>query len=434
MGVSPDVHEYIYANVGEALVTSPDADEYVYENIGFPRPIQSLSIEYVYENTGANSPLVADTTEYVYENIAYLSILPFGKPHIYLPLVDPAGNLLTYADVTFIDVTTGLPSTAALYRTSDSLARMVANPVTFIPGIVDIWVDDPARFDLTITGPNGYANTFRGIDLAPSPNSSAKATHYTHFDTAPLVGRVMLSDGTTQYWDYLPQIAAHQHPGAEAGSVRLDLGDGPADTTIDQTWVGDAPGDTAANATSLSMFGSGAEVSAGTTHATLLGSQTHALVEDAVTPDRGVAIGHNSEVAAPDAVSLGANTGQTGVDGPITLPSNSSDVMDVYIDLTQISLRNCIFSVDESDIGTAVDIPSVPLGVTNPLWLRGDTAIPGNLVTSADVQIGASGSTVGFYGQPGAVTTTIVAGASDALLSLLSALQAYGLLTIGGGS
>jgi hypothetical protein len=349
--------------------------------------------------------------------------MTFSRTHIYLPALTPTGDLLAYADVTFVDSVTGVLTTSALYRTNNPSDIPLHNPVTFLPSIIDIWCDDPTRFDLVITGPHGYSNTIRGVDFMPAPAEVTRAAVYNEFTTPPLTGRVLLSNGTIQYWDYLNLVAPHNHDGAMAGSTRLDLGDGAADTSIDQTWVGDAAGGSATDASNSSAVGADADPSA--KQVTLLGQGTLATTVG-VPGDRSVAVGR-AAFAAADSVSVGSASGQS-VLATTSLPLNSSVVLDVYVNPTSVGLRNAFTSATASEIGNAIAKPAVPGGVTNPLWLRGDASIPGRLLSSANAQLGGAANILACFGQAGATKATIPTGATGALASLLTALRAYGLI------
>jgi hypothetical protein len=135
------------------------------------------------------------------------------RTHINFPAVTPTGDLLAFVDVTFLDADTGLPSAAALYRTNGPDDVALSSPVTFVPGVIDIWCDDPIRFDLVVSGPNGYRNVIRGVDLMPSPEIIARSAPgvYNEFTDGPHPGQVLMSDGTSVTWQNLVVIVAHYH-------------------------------------------------------------------------------------------------------------------------------------------------------------------------------------------------------------------------------
>ena len=164
--------------------------------------------------------------------------IPTARTHVYLPLTTPAGDLLPYADVTFLETGTSVINTKPLYRSADPSAYPIPNPATFLPAIVDIWCDSPVRLDLVIKGQDGYRGEMLGVDLLPSPENIAKAAVLNQISNAPQPNQVLLSDGTHQYWDYLLLIAAHDHDGIPAGSTQLDLGDTQMNPYTNQTWVG----------------------------------------------------------------------------------------------------------------------------------------------------------------------------------------------------
>jgi hypothetical protein len=141
------------------------------------------------------------------------SSIPIARTHVNFPAVTPTGDLLTYVDVVFLDAETGLPSTAALYRTNGPDDVALTSPITFVPGVVDIWCDDPVRFDMVVSGPNGYRNVIRGVDLMPSPENIARSAPgvYNEFTDGPHPGQVLMSDGTSVTWQNLVVVVAHYH-------------------------------------------------------------------------------------------------------------------------------------------------------------------------------------------------------------------------------
>lgn len=356
------------------------------------------------------------------------SAIPLARPHVHLPVVLPNGDSLSYCDVLVNDPDTSLPSTAALYRSGDPYAEPVANPITFEPGTIDLWVDDPARVNLVISGPDGYRATLRGIDLMPSPeNIALTAVPNEAFDTQSLVGRVLLSDGVTSYWSYLPQITAHQHDGSMTGSTRLDLGTGTADAAVGQTWVGSNAGYSTGGQYSSAL---GAETDPLGEYATLLGQGALAYQNGILNGDRSVAVGR-AVYAAQDAVSVGAASvwGSDAVTS-VTLPFNSDGLYaDVQTDVDHLWLRNGNVNVNRTDLGTADYAWPSLAGITYPIVLTGDVNVPGTLSTTGNAQLAGAASLLAFFEHAGIAKGTVPTGSTGALASLLSALTAYGLLT-----
>ena len=164
--------------------------------------------------------------------------------------------------------------------------------------------------------------------------------------------------------------------------------------------------------------------------ATLLGAGATALYTDAwgIRSNEAVVIGTDA-YATLGSTTIGDGSGQQVVNS-VSLPFNVADELDTYVNPDSLGLRHAFIADTTSEVGTAIAKPAVPAGVSNPLWLRGDTLIPGDLVTSGDVQLAGAADTLSCYGQPGATKGEIASDATGALASLLSALETYGLVIV----
>lgn len=349
------------------------------------------------------------------------------RTHLHLPVTKPNGDLLDYAEVTFLEGSAQVPTEALLYRSNDPDALPQIQPVLFAPGIIDIWCEEPHRFDVQVQGPDGFSALLPGIDLPPAPEDSSTAEVPNAVTEPVSEDRVLLSDGTRQYWGLLDVIAEHQHDGSQPGSTRLDLGLSPADATPNQTWVGADAGATQVDGTASTALGALAEPVG--TQVSVLGQAAAAVPLDGAPGDHAVAIGYNAS-SVLDEVSLGSDAGQDVV-GAVNFPLDTDGVARRYLTTEGTDLRHLVLSTG-TVLGGALPMPPTPAGVTDPLWVLGDARIDGRLEVRGNASVGHSLAQVGFAGAVGAALTMLPAtvGAPAALESLLAALAAYGLVEL----
>lgn len=349
------------------------------------------------------------------------------RTHLHLPVTAPNGDLLDYAEVTFLEGSAQVATSAALYLLDDPQASPQDQPILFAPAIIDIWCDEPHRFDLKVTGPQGFSAIIPGVDLPPAPEQSATTAVPTRIQQPPSEGRVLVSDGTSQYWAFLEVIAPHDHDGTQPGSTRLDLGLSPADAQPNQTWVGAAAGPdaTVADATAASALGAQAEPLG--RHVSVFGQAAATVALAGVAGDDAVALGHNASAVAQE-VSLGSDAGQDVV-GAVNFSLDTDGVARRYLTTEGTDLRHAVLALGTT-LGSARPVPPAPAGVAKPLWLLGDGAVPGSLDVRGDLTLGQVGSTVALAGAAGTVKQPPLEVAQDAppaLASLVAALTALGL-------
>jgi hypothetical protein len=327
-----------------------------------------------------------------------------NRAHVYWPIVTNTGNLVTYARLTFLDADTGQVSDVPIYRAEHD-TDPVPNPVTVSPGIIDVWVDDPTRFDIEVWSPGQFSGVLAGIDLTADPAEVARTTAPASLAGSRQSGQI--PSGTTG-WIYPPLVPVHDHDGAAAGSTVLDPSTHPDDDDPNQTLVGyGTVTATAADQSGSTAFGAGSTSAASGT--TALGRAATAV----------------------DEVTLGA--GSPGVSGTdVTLAALYDGTNPSKVTNAAVTLRSVLADATSTTILGGLPVPGLPAGVTTPFWLAGDVVVFGSLQAPGEVRLGqASTDLVGFYGDPGATQVDIAgSGATGVLASLLAALEAYGLVTV----
>lgn len=287
------------------------------------------------------------------------------RAHLHLPITRPNGDLLLFADVTLLDHSTGQPVYPAAWDGAGEMAQPVAWPITFAPGVVDLWLSEPGRYDLRVIGDSGYATTIRGVDVLPSPGNQVRIPDSKQQVTTAGMPRRWLksSAGSLRFVDP-GLIAAHNHDGAGANSTLIGLLD--SNTTAD-------------------VLGKGVRTDANSAR-----------------------VGFGS-TAPTGGVTLGDHNGTGAAAQQVTLPLDSTGAASGFVNDTVTALRSLRVQ------GTAIGFDGEVL--TQGLSAQGDVVVAG-----------ASG-TVGFFESEGAAKGTVPAGSTGVVASLVAALQAYGLIS-----
>lgn len=337
------------------------------------------------------------------------------RSHIYHPITSATGDLLSYAKVTFVRPGTTDPVEVPLYKSRFG-DEQFTNPAVFVPGTVDVWTDDPLRFDLVVDGDLGFSGVIAGLDANPNPTEVALAAVQQEITgSPPQPGQIL----TGPSWANPVLIAPHNHDGAMAGSTVLDPGSPSADDEINQTWVGYNTDTTAGDTTGASTLGANAKGTGAAALAIGLGASAGA---------HAVAAGEGS-TAGTSGVSLGGAVVESGT-GTVAFPALVSVGSYSKVTSNQVSLRQVQSDAASTKIGTTLAVPATPAGVTYPLWLLADAIVVGSFRAAGDVVVGGSATDlVGCYGSAGTAQPSVTGtGATGALDSLLTALAAYGLI------
>ena len=324
-----------------------------------------------------------------------------GRSHVHIPVTMADGEILLFADVTLQD-DTGRKVTVPVYDGPYEMSRELAWPVTFAPANIDLWIDQPGRFDLHVVGPEGYSTIIRGVDFLPPPEEQVvTAETVPPVSTASHPGRWLRVNGTSDMRFEDPGIISeHTHDGGTANSTLLG-------TSVDSR----------ESTTSLG-YGSSAAGTNGT--AVGVGSTAPAANSTVVGPD---------STASSGSVTLGDNHGIGQPTDSVYLPFGEGGVLDAAVDSDGVLLRSLSSEPLVDSIGSAKAVPgSLPAGATRVAWIRGDL-VTQNLLVEGDVTVGGSSGKVGFYGTQGSNQTASPSGATGVLADLVSALEAYGLIS-----
>lgn len=89
-----------------------------------------------------------------------------ARAHIYRPMLDQQGNLLTDAKVTINESHVSVLLAQPIYPSADS-ATPLSNPMTVTDGILDIWLDTPQRVNIFVESSSDVAPASLILDAHP---------------------------------------------------------------------------------------------------------------------------------------------------------------------------------------------------------------------------------------------------------------------------
>lgn len=228
------------------------------------------------------------------------------RAHLYLPLIDSSGTVFPYASVTLyeadgttLDVNTYVQPTGG---------NPVSFPLFVDPGVLDLWLETPARVQIVAEVANSVRIVLDGIDVLPHPPGIAQAP-------APLTvtgasfpvnqGALMSGAPGEALFQVVDPVGTHEHAGDSSGSVVL-TGESPTDHNPYQSWVGYHAGENTAPASSgASALGNQADVYGSS--ATLLGAgQITAQPSTGSAGDLATVLSSESSTATGNSTVVGA--------------------------------------------------------------------------------------------------------------------------------
>lgn len=400
------------------------------------------------------------------------------RTHIYLPQMDPAGNLALYVDIT-VDVNETL-YTGPLWLDREGLID-VSNPDTFQPGIIDIWAEEPIRADLQVRSPV-RTYTLPGVDFHPHPQEQVRVpkTMLVDADEPPDNSRLLQASDEGARWEFFDPLVAHfHHDGTQSGSTVVSQQAAWNDTEAEQTWLGSASGNDV-----VSAYGSlalGAEANVPGVQTVSVGFWTQRNQNEQA--DYSTAIGYSC-MAGANAVTVGMmvelehaettvlGNGLLGLDdGVFGITCVTGDGFDflfnrVYDHATVVGMPQGVSGTRQIGAGSVflgqataptnpmiwldqTTQPTVVIGAENasavlPSWsfgyvdpdvrapfiLHGTRVDAHALQAADDAVLAGSGKTLAFFDEPGRTKGTIVDnGANASVTALLTALHNMGLLT-----
>lgn len=380
------------------------------------------------------------TSRYTYAHMTVYATVPdvpppppptMGRPHIHLPVTRENGDLLPYVDVTLIDPATGLEVTPTAFTGPQDVDSEVTWPVTFAPSIVDLWLEEPGRYDLRATGASGFATTYRGIDFEPAPANQVSGDGF-QVTNIPMARRWLQSDSPNQARFKDPGlIGPHDHDGNTTHSTTLGHAPDPV-----APWLESRPAQVNSEdyRTSLGYGIFIFEQSSGATDMAVLGAAGTTQATDTTV------VGYGSGAATSGLTMIGDNISPSVPDDAVRMAYNNGGANPAQVDGWDQVLR-CINVWDPdgdsgqvfSSLGYTYDenqALTMPAGIVNrdPIFLRGQ-ARPDSLEVRGNASIGGATGTVGFYGADGATQGPNIADSTDPVITaLVAALKGYGLL------
>lgn len=154
-----------------------------------------------------------------------------SRPHLYVPLVDDAGELLTFALVRIYQEDGATIYGGTLWRDTTSAATWL-NPHNVAPGVVDLYLDGPARlvigYTVDQTQPEKLTEPF---DVFFDP-SEAVLTPTQMLVNDPVVPLGIFQATGSDTIDWAPIRIEHEHAAVAAGTVRA------GDIPLQQSQVG----------------------------------------------------------------------------------------------------------------------------------------------------------------------------------------------------
>lgn len=415
------------------------------------------------------------------------------RAHVSLPVTDSAGNLQSFVTVSVLDSATQAAPVGVNFFVRPVDGNPVTFPVSFRPGIIDLWSDMPVRVDLIVNLANNAVIGYKDVDLIPKSDEIMSAPGRMRLSyNDPAQNSALVSTGlNSAAFQVIAPALTHQHQGDSASSVILTDED-PTDYNPQQTWVGyhagenkafDSTGSTAVGFQSFlggaltTILGNGSALG---NNATLITTQNSSCGED------GTVIGADN--ATPNAVDLTLMGSDNSVSGS---PANTTVVGSNNVYLASLSTYlGDAHTVDTSDqyhtlLGHAnklypLPVSQVPvqsgfgLGTTSVAanngsgtdWFGGGSWYPtgyneeasgsssgmiqnntvanlmmqvvGNSSLGSQSTVDATTGTLGFFGTSPAVRTNQTSFGTDttsnpipALSSLITALHSLGLIRDG---
>lgn len=238
------------------------------------------------------------------------------RPHLYLPLVDEAGDLLRYAVVTLYTVD-GKVYSGPLYRDRTGL-KTYGNPHAISPALLDVYLDNPARVVVGVVFDQSKPEIFsEPYDVSFDGSEAVTTSSPLFVDGVPTrLALLCATDSATGYWR--PLKIDHEHAGVAGTSVmvgRTSALYAQAGTFTGATVLGAQAGANSARSSLryAGMLGAGADAPGRGCLALGVGSWA---AESAPAPWNGGALAIGPRTAAQaEGVALGAGSDASVVTG-----------------------------------------------------------------------------------------------------------------------
>lgn len=321
-----------------------------------------------------------------------------SRPHLYVPLVDEAGDLLRYARVRLYLDDGVTPYTGQIFRDRSS-TRTYSNPYVASPALVDVYLPNAVRLVLGVTADQSKPEVLSEVYDVSFSGAEAAATVYPMYITGvpPLSALLSATDANDGFWH--PLRVDHEHEGVApdavvAGKIPRLLRQ--AGDYLGATALGAQSGGEFARSTlrSAAMLGLGTDANG---RGTVAAGRAAYAAEAAVAPWHGgaLALGRDSS-AGTEGVALGANADASVATG------------------SGVSLLGQQLSIGRDSLGSGPG--SVSIGPASRAAQNG-VALGARTGSTANGQPGSIGLGAGAqYGLPGDADTThsaVMIGAYD---------------------
>lgn len=409
--------------------------------------------------------------------------------HLYHPVRNESGDLLSYARVTIYNEDGSLYE-GTLYRDATTGA-VYNNPYIVAPALITLYLDGPARIVLGIADTDGNEAKLPVEEVSVNAEEIAYGEPFTVTGDMPQNGILRAKTDEDAYW-HLTGMATHDHGGFAPGSIPLrepvvpfpgaisigyqagaSVANSPLDESVAYGWHTKAVGegnialgyDTYAGEGLLPPWKSGSiaigNEAIAQADGIAIGDGAKAWeIEETEDLSQTLSIGRDAEDEGPQALSLGAfahgqeqgisigyTTGSASNGGPgsigvgaqaqFGLPSSPEDVatlLGAYNPAAAVCLpwTNPDFSQSESPLAEDIH-PEMSFTGTTLQFQRGlELVIDGLLETEGGVTLAGKRKKVGFYGSSGTTQPSVGPEELDsgipALNSLIYALRDLGLL------
>lgn len=225
------------------------------------------------------------------------------RAHFTRPVTDEQGDLLPNVQVTVFDPGTTTPISQVLY-TSDTGSNVLTNPFVSATGVIDVYLDQPARVRFGIVQGNLPMQFYEDVDVLAAGSDSQHFGAGTN-SLAIGVGATSLGDSATGLG---PSASATGTNSTALGQASSSVGDFSAALGQGATTQG------------VSALAAGRTASATGLASTALGNGAQA------TADSSTALGDGATAGFPHSTAIGAGA-QTDGNNRVVLGTGSDQVV-----------------------------------------------------------------------------------------------------------
>lgn len=287
------------------------------------------------------------------------------RAHASVPVTDSAGNLVSFVTVTLVESATGALPVGVNFYARPIDGDPITFPVSFRPGIIELWSDTPVRVNLVVSLPNNAVVGYEGVDLNPRSDDIMSAPGRMKISyNDPSQSSALVSTGmTSAAFQIIAPTLTHQHQGDSLNSVVLTAEDAK-DFNPQQTWIGYHAGEnTAFDTTGSTAVGFQSVMS---------GAQTTILGNGSALGDNATLITTQNSSCGEDGTVIGAdNIATTATD--LTLVGSDNTITGTPANTTVLGSNNTYLAQFSTYLGDAHTVDTsdqnhVLLGHANKLY------------------------------------------------------------------